>query len=72
MKKVGDIDSEYSVFGLCLDSTDKTWLHDGQTNQIISLDKDLKEKAVFGGISFNRKIVLLQNAVLQAPRHFFI
>ena len=46
------------MFGLCLDSSDRCWIHDGQLNQIISLDKDLKEKAVFDGISFNRRLYL--------------
>lgn len=49
---------EYNVFGLCLDSEERCWIHDGQSNQIVCLDKQLKEKAVYDGISFNRMMYL--------------
>lgn len=56
-KSVLIFDSGYNVFGLVLDSLDRCWIHDGQTNQIIGLNKDLKEKTVFDGISFNRSFL---------------
>lgn len=56
VKSVLIFDSGYNVFGLVLDSLDRCWIHDGQTNQIIGLNKDLKEKTVFDGISFNRSL----------------
>lgn len=58
-KRVDFCQLEYNVFGMCLDKADRCWIHDGQTNQIVCLDKNLKEKAVFDGISFNRRLVVM-------------
>ena len=40
---------------MTLDKEDRCWIHDGHSNQIIGFDKDLKERAIFDGICFNRR-----------------
>lgn len=47
-------DKKYNIFGLCVDSEDKCWVHDGHINQIIGFDANLKEKCVFNGLCFNQ------------------
>lgn len=47
---------EYNVFGLSLDYDNRLWIHDGHTNQVIGFDENLKERVVFNGVCFNRKI----------------
>jgi len=58
-KSISMLTSEYNVFGMGLDSTDRCWIHDGHTNQLIGFDKDLREKAIFEGICFNRNMWLI-------------
>jgi hypothetical protein len=54
------------VFGLSLDSENKCWIHDGHTNQVIGFDENLKERCVFNGICFNRRLLDNQNVDLLA------
>ena len=57
---------EYNVFGLALDTENRCWIHDGHTNQIIGFDENLKEKCMFDGVCFNRKLKSDQNVGLRA------